>query len=110
MRKKDKSIHNNSLKGTRELSFLEMTIQLKYILSGGFALSLVLFPLAYNLGKWMQKTEDHLMLTKKEQELNALRTQLTIEFNDRLIELQRKNASLETKVEMYERKEAENEK
>lgn len=108
MSRKNKWKSNNPPIGTHGLSFLDMTIPIKYIITGGFALSLAIFPLIYSFGKWMQKTEDHLMLTKKEQELNALRSQLTIDFNEKLIDLQRKNASLETKLEFYERKEAEN--
>lgn len=108
MKKKDKVISKTSQNNNQEQSILDMTIPLKFILSGGFALSVVILPLTYNFGKWMQKTEDHLMLTKKEQELNAQRTQLTIDFNQKLIEIERKNASLETKIEMYERKEGKN--
>lgn len=108
MRNKNKLKSANMQKDSQELSILEMTIPLKYVLSGGFALLVVILPFTYNFGQWIQKTEDHLLLTKKDQELNEQRTQLTIEFNAKMIDIQRKNAILETKIEMYERKEGKN--
>lgn len=90
----------------RKGSFLDLTISMKNIITGSFALLAVIVPLSYRFGRWMQQIEDNLEISKKEQELNQMRTELTLEYNSKMIEVQRRNAVLETKLELLDRKEA----
>ncbi len=85
--------------------FLDQVISLKHILEWGGAISVVLLPLSYNIGKWVQKTDDKMEFYQKQLELNEARTQLTVEFNEKVTKLERENSKLETLLEICQGKE-----
>lgn len=88
--------------------FLEQVVSLKYVLGWGGAILMAFLPLSYGLGRWMQKTDDKFELHQKQVELNETRTQLTLEFNEKVTNLERENAKLETLLEVCQGKEVNN--
>lgn len=105
-KKKELSIHPN--RGKKKTMFLEQVVSLKYVLGWGGAVLITVLPVSYGLGRWMQKTEDKFELHQKQVELNDTRTQLTLEFNEKVTNLERENAKLETLLEVCQGKEVNN--
>ena len=56
----------------------------------------------------MQRIDDKFEFHQKREELNEMRTQLTLEFNDKVTKLERENSRLETILEVYQGKEVKN--
>lgn len=105
---KKKGSSNNTERENKKMMFLEQVISLKYVLGWGGAVLISVLPLSYGLGRWMQKTEDKFELHQKQAELNAARTQLTLEFNEKMTKLERENSRLETLLEICQGKEVKN--
>lgn len=105
-KKKDHS--NNLDKRNIKLMFLDQVVSLKYVLAWGGAILMALMPLSYSIGRWMQKTEDKFEIHQKQIELNETRTQLTLEFNEKVTKLEKENTRLETLLEVYQGKEVNN--
>lgn len=106
-KKKDTStsLPEESVKKTM---LLDQVIPLKYVLGWGAAILMALSTLCYHLGKWMQNIDDKFEVHQKQTELNETRTQLTLEFNEKLTKLEKENSRLETLLEVYNGKEVKN--
>ena len=104
--KKGSSIHlEDPIKTTM---FLEQVITMKNAVGWCAAILVTLLPISYGVGGWKQRIDDKFELHQKQTELNEARTQLTLEFNEKLIKLERENARLESLLEVYKGKEMKN--
>lgn len=106
-RKKNSSVEKPS-EEKKKVMFLEQVLPMKYILGGGTTILAAILPIAYNVGKWVQRTDDKFELHQKQVELNEARTQLTLDFNERITKLEKENTRLETLLEIYQGKEVKN--
>lgn len=103
--KKKKESSNPPDEAIKKTMFLEQVVSLKIVLGWGAALLAFLLPLSYGLGRWMQITEDRFEFHQKQVELNETRTQLTLEYNEKVTKLERENTRLETLLEICQGKE-----
>lgn len=106
-KKKDTSASQPE-EGVKKTMLLDQVIPLKYVLGWGAGLLVTLMPISYHLGKWMQKIDDKFEVHQKQTELNETRTQLTLEYNDKITKLEKENTRLETLLEVYKGKEVNN--
>ena len=102
---KKKEPSGNLDEGIKKAMFLDQLVPLKYVLGWGAAILVTLMPISYGLGKWMQKIDDKFVVNQKQTELNETRTQLTLEFNEKVTTLEKENTRLETLLEVYKGKE-----
>lgn len=91
-----------------KIMFLDQVVSLKYVFGWGAAILVTLMPLSYGLGRWMQRIDDKFVFHQKQEELNEMRTQLSLEFNDKVTKLERENSRLETLLEACQEKEVKN--
>ena len=105
-KKKESSSHQE--KNNKKMMFLEQVVPLKYVLGWGAAILVTLMPASYGLGRWMQRIDDKFEVHQKQTELNETRTQLTLEFNEKVSKLEKENTRLETLLEVYKGKEVNN--
>lgn len=107
-KKKKEPSSSYSEGGTSKTLFLEQVISLKYVLGWGAPILVTLMSLSYGLGRWMQKIDDKFEVHQKQTELNETRTQLTLDYNEKMTTLERENARLETLLEVCQGKEVKN--
>ena len=105
--KKDTSV-SQSEGDVKKTMLLDQLIPLRYVLGWGAGLLVTLSTLTYHLGKWIQSIDDKFEVHQKQTELNETRTQLTLEFNEKVTKLEKENSRLETLLEVYKGKEVEN--
>lgn len=92
----------------KKLMFLDQVLSLKHVIGWGGAILMFVLPISYGLGRWMQRTDDKFEFHQKQVELNETRTQLTLEFNEKITKLERENTRLETLLEICQGKEVKN--
>lgn len=106
--KKKKKTSTSQEGNIKKTMFLEQVVSLKIVLGWGAAILVALMPLSYSLGRWMQRIDDKYEVHQKQTELNETRTQLTLEFNEKISKLEKENTKLETLLEVYKGKEVNN--
>ena len=92
----------------KKTMFLDQVVPLKIVIGWGAAILVPLMSVSYGLGRWMQRIDDKFEVHQKQTELNETRTQLTLEFNDKITKLEKENTRLETLFELYKEKEVKN--
>lgn len=103
--KNKKASSNPPYEEIKKMMFLEQLVSLRIVLGWGAAILAFLLPLSYGLGRWMQRIDDKFEVHQKQTELNETRTQLTLEFNEKVSKLEKENTRLETLLEVYKGKE-----
>ena len=105
---KKKELSKNIEEDTKKAMFLEQVMPLTYVLGWGGPILFTIIAVSYGLGRWMQQIDDKFEVHQKQTELNETRTQLTLEFNDKITKLEKENTRLETLIEVYKGKEEKN--
>lgn len=106
-KKKDTSASQPE-EGIKKTMLLDQVIPLKYVLGWGAGILMALSTVSYHLGKWMQSIDDKFEVHQKQAELNETRTQLTLEYNDKITKLEKENTRLETLLDVYKGREVKN--
>lgn len=105
-KKKESSTHPEE--SVKKTMFLDQVVPMKYVLGWGVPFLMTLVSISYGLGSWMQRIDDRFEVHQKQAELNETRTQLTLEFNEKITKLEKENTRLETLLEVCKGKEVNN--